>query len=313
MSARRSSTVTRRGPAPTFDHDRAGEDGRHPLRHGEGRRPGLSRRRRDHQPGGQRRHLSYQRSASSRWTSPTRTTRATRRRSGVDDLRADEGTSGVSQAHPPRSGSGRRSPRRSGSARDDSSASTGPRSNARSSTTATGAGSYNEYETEKQIRVAQSFGSLFFVLLGAPVGILFAKRDFLSAFISCFVPIILLYYPLMLLGDEPGQGERHQSRLLRSGAGTRAPGNPRRIRHASDHPPLNGYPGGRRRSTDQGRRRPEWRVRRCGFSIASGTGPFSRRTSSASPRWSASTSSSTHSPISTSSPSAPTARSRSSR
>lgn len=62
-----------------------------------------------------------------------------------------------------------------------------------------------EYETEKQLRVAQSFGTLLFVVLGAPVGILFAKRDFLSAFISCFVPIILLYYPLMLFGVNVGK------------------------------------------------------------------------------------------------------------
>jgi lipopolysaccharide export system permease protein len=41
---------------------------------------------------------------------------------------------------------------------------------------------------------------LLFVLLGAPVGILFAKRDFLSAFMTCFMPIIGLYYPLMLFG-----------------------------------------------------------------------------------------------------------------
>lgn len=63
----------------------------------------------------------------------------------------------------------------------------------------------NEFETEKQFRTAQSFGTLAFVLLGAPVGILFARRDFLSAFISCFVPIILLYYPLMLLGMNMGK------------------------------------------------------------------------------------------------------------
>lgn len=63
----------------------------------------------------------------------------------------------------------------------------------------------NEYETEKQLRIAQSFGSFVFVILGAPVGILFARRDFLSAFISCFVPIILLYYPLMLLGINLGK------------------------------------------------------------------------------------------------------------
>ncbi len=45
-----------------------------------------------------------------------------------------------------------------------------------------------------------AFGSLLFVILGAPVGILFARRDFLSAFMTCFLPIIGIYYPLMLFG-----------------------------------------------------------------------------------------------------------------
>jgi lipopolysaccharide export system permease protein len=58
----------------------------------------------------------------------------------------------------------------------------------------------NEFETERQLRVSMAFGSLLFVILGAPVGIRFARRDFLSAFITCFVPIIILYYPLMLFG-----------------------------------------------------------------------------------------------------------------
>ena len=35
---------------------------------------------------------------------------------------------------------------------------------------------------------------------GRPVGILFARRDFLSAFMTCFLPIIVIYYPLMLFG-----------------------------------------------------------------------------------------------------------------
>jgi lipopolysaccharide export system permease protein len=61
------------------------------------------------------------------------------------------------------------------------------------------------YETEKQMRVALACGSFFFVLLGAPVGILFAKGDFLSAFITCFVPIIVLYYPLTLLAVNLGK------------------------------------------------------------------------------------------------------------
>jgi lipopolysaccharide export system permease protein len=62
-----------------------------------------------------------------------------------------------------------------------------------------------EYETEKQMRIALACGSFFFVLLGAPVGILFAKGDFLSAFITCFVPIIVLYYPLTLLAVNLGK------------------------------------------------------------------------------------------------------------
>ena len=63
----------------------------------------------------------------------------------------------------------------------------------------------NQFETEKQLRTSMAFGSLLFVILGAPVGILFAKRDFLSAFMSCFVPIITLYYPLMLFGVNLGK------------------------------------------------------------------------------------------------------------
>ena len=63
----------------------------------------------------------------------------------------------------------------------------------------------NRYETEIQMRQAMAWGSLFFVVLGAPVGILFARRDFLSAFISCFMPIILVYYPLMLFGVNLGK------------------------------------------------------------------------------------------------------------
>jgi lipopolysaccharide export system permease protein len=37
------------------------------------------------------------------------------------------------------------------------------------------------------------------------VGILFARRDFLSAFISCFMPIIVVYYPMILFGVNLGK------------------------------------------------------------------------------------------------------------
>ncbi len=60
-------------------------------------------------------------------------------------------------------------------------------------------------QTESHMRLALAFGAFCFVLLGAPVGILFAKRDFSSAFITCFIPIILLYYPLVLAGINMGK------------------------------------------------------------------------------------------------------------
>jgi lipopolysaccharide export system permease protein len=62
-----------------------------------------------------------------------------------------------------------------------------------------------KFDTEIWMRHAMAWGSLFFVILGAPVGILFARRDFLSAFISCFMPIILVYYPLMLFAVNLGK------------------------------------------------------------------------------------------------------------
>ena len=66
-------------------------------------------------------------------------------------------------------------------------------------------GEINKFQTEIQMRVAMAWGSLFFVILGAPVGILFARRDFLSAFISCFMPIIVVYYPIILFGVNLGK------------------------------------------------------------------------------------------------------------
>jgi lipopolysaccharide export system permease protein len=53
---------------------------------------------------------------------------------------------------------------------------------------------------ELQMRPALSLGCLFFILVGCPVGIWFSRSDYLSAFITCFLPIVFIYYPLMLCG-----------------------------------------------------------------------------------------------------------------
>jgi lipopolysaccharide export system permease protein len=56
-------------------------------------------------------------------------------------------------------------------------------------------------EAELQVRPALSFGCLCFALVGAPVGAWFARSDYLSAFVSCFLPIVFAYYPLLLCGS----------------------------------------------------------------------------------------------------------------
>jgi lipopolysaccharide export system permease protein len=51
--------------------------------------------------------------------------------------------------------------------------------------------------SEFHMRPAFALGCMCFALLGCPIGIWFSKSDYLSAFITCFLPIVIIYYPLM--------------------------------------------------------------------------------------------------------------------
>ena len=55
-------------------------------------------------------------------------------------------------------------------------------------------------DTEMLMRPALAFGCFCFVVIGCPIGIWFSKSDYLSAFITCFLPIVFIYYPLLLCG-----------------------------------------------------------------------------------------------------------------
>jgi lipopolysaccharide export system permease protein len=57
---------------------------------------------------------------------------------------------------------------------------------------------YHRLRTEVHSRYAMSCSCLFFVLLGGPFAIYKAKSQFLTSFLFCFVPIIAVYYPLIL-------------------------------------------------------------------------------------------------------------------
>jgi lipopolysaccharide export system permease protein len=55
-------------------------------------------------------------------------------------------------------------------------------------------------DAELQMRPALAVGCLCFALIGGPVGIWFSRADYLSAFVSCFLPTVAVYYPLLLCG-----------------------------------------------------------------------------------------------------------------
>jgi lipopolysaccharide export system permease protein len=61
-------------------------------------------------------------------------------------------------------------------------------------------------EVEMHMRPAVGIGCLCFVLVGCPVGIWFSRSDYLSAFITCFLPIVFVYYPLLLCGLNLAKG-----------------------------------------------------------------------------------------------------------
>lgn len=52
--------------------------------------------------------------------------------------------------------------------------------------------------TEIHSRFALACSCLFFTLVGGPFAILKAKSQFLTSFLYCFVPIVTVYYPLVL-------------------------------------------------------------------------------------------------------------------
>jgi lipopolysaccharide export system permease protein len=55
-------------------------------------------------------------------------------------------------------------------------------------------------QTEPFRRWASGFSCLCFVLVGVPVAIRWKKADVMSTFAICFIPILLLYYPLFAFG-----------------------------------------------------------------------------------------------------------------
>ncbi len=57
-------------------------------------------------------------------------------------------------------------------------------------------------QTEPWRRWGTGFSCLFFVLVGAPLAIQMRNSDLWTTFAVCFLPILLVYYPLLMLGTD---------------------------------------------------------------------------------------------------------------
>lgn len=56
------------------------------------------------------------------------------------------------------------------------------------------------YQVEVFLRPALAFGCLCFSLLGVPIGIRTSRADFLSSFVIGFLPVVGIYYPILMCG-----------------------------------------------------------------------------------------------------------------
>lgn len=76
---------------------------------------------------------------------------------------------------------------------------TGPEFRAHALARQTTLDQYRRLRTELHNRFATSCSCLFFVLLGSPVALVMAKKQFLTSFLFCFVPILVVYYPITMM------------------------------------------------------------------------------------------------------------------
>ncbi|MGI9457575.1 MAG: LptF/LptG family permease [Aeoliella sp.] len=56
----------------------------------------------------------------------------------------------------------------------------------------------HRFHTEPYRRWASGFSCLAFAVIGIPVAVIFRKGEFLASFFICFLPILLVYYPLLM-------------------------------------------------------------------------------------------------------------------
>ncbi len=64
----------------------------------------------------------------------------------------------------------------------------------------------NRLHAEPHRRWATGFSCLAFVMVGVPVAVIFRKGEFLASFFMCFAPILIVYYPLLMVSVDKAKG-----------------------------------------------------------------------------------------------------------
>jgi lipopolysaccharide export system permease protein len=78
---------------------------------------------------------------------------------------------------------------------------------------------YFRLQSVPQRRWAGGFACLCFVLVGAPMAIALRNRDFLTSFFLCFLPILIVYYPLMIIGADQAKNGKLPTIFVWAGNG----------------------------------------------------------------------------------------------
>lgn len=79
--------------------------------------------------------------------------------------------------------------------------------------------------TEPYRRWANGFSSLCFVIIGGPIAIYWRNENFLAIFFLCFLPVLAIYYPLLMLADGlTGAGVLHPVGFWVANLGVLIPG-----------------------------------------------------------------------------------------
>lgn len=75
----------------------------------------------------------------------------------------------------------------------------------------------NRLHVEPYRRWAGGFSCLAFAMVGVPVAMIMRKSDFLASFFVCFAPILIVYYPLLMVSVDQAKGGKFPPQAVWAG------------------------------------------------------------------------------------------------